>query len=220
MDSSFHSERLIYRAPTETQEDKTFFHTLRNSRSCLENSTRRLTKPLSQKDSDDHLTALRNDMLLGVFICIPIDTKRGISSPIGYIALTSPPHCTHHRNASISIQIIEEEQGKGYGSEAIKWSLEWAFQTAGLHRISIGCISFNDGARRLYERLGFVVEGRSREAVFARGGWHDLIDMGMLEGEWRVPTTAKNKKAPHHADDEISIKKVTAEGCATSTLTY
>jgi RimJ/RimL family protein N-acetyltransferase len=86
----------------------------------------------------------------------------------------------------MSIQICREEQGKGYGSEAIKWVLEWGFLAAGLHRVSIACFSFNEGARRLYERLGFVVEGRAREVVWKNGGWHDSIMMGMLEGEWRA----------------------------------
>jgi len=85
----------------------------------------------------------------------------------------------------MSIQICREEQRKGYGSEAIKWALEWGFLAGGLHRVSIGCFSFNEGARRLYERLGFVVEGRTREVVWKNGGWHDSIEMGMLEGEWR-----------------------------------
>lgn len=56
---------------------------------------------------------------------------------------------------------------------------------AGLHRMRIGCFSFNEGARRLYEQLGFVLEGRNREAVWKNGAWYDIIDMGMLEGEWR-----------------------------------
>ena len=85
----------------------------------------------------------------------------------------------------MSIHICREEQGKGYGSEAVKWGLEWGFLAAGMHRVTIECFSFNEGARRLYERLGFVVEGRKREAAWKNGGWHDKIEMGMLEREWR-----------------------------------
>jgi len=85
----------------------------------------------------------------------------------------------------MSVQICREEQGKGYGTEAIKWALEWGFLVGGLHKVNIGCFSFNKGASRLYERLGFVAEGRAREVVWKNGGWHDSIEMGMLEGEWR-----------------------------------
>lgn len=113
------------------------------------------------------------------------------TKPIGFVSLkgASQPH----RNATMSIQICREEQGKGYGSESIKWALNWGFLTGGLHRVSVGCFSFNEGARRLYERIGFVVEGRSREIAWKNGRWHDLIDMGMLEGEWRQKFLMESK---------------------------
>lgn len=81
--------------------------------------------------------------------------------------------------------IFKAYQNKGYGSEAIQWVLWWAFQQGGLHRISIGCFSYNDGARRLYEKLRFVYEGRLRESVWFNGGWHDTIWWSLLEDEWR-----------------------------------
>lgn len=92
----------------------------------------------------------------------------------------------HHRNAGLSIELLNTYQGKGYGSEAIFWALNWAFQIAGLHRISINCFSWNSGAERLYERLGFVREGRKREVFWFDGGWGDLVEFAILEGEWRA----------------------------------
>lgn len=91
----------------------------------------------------------------------------------------------HHRFADIGIDILPEYQGKGYGSEAIGWILEWAFMTAGLHRVGIRCFAWNEGARRLYARLGFREEGVVRETLFYQGRWWDDVGFGMLEGEWR-----------------------------------
>jgi RimJ/RimL family protein N-acetyltransferase len=182
MPFSFHSHRLIYRAPEDTPEDKVFLHALRSDRTAAENSSRQLIKPLTPADVDAFLRRL-SEHLLGVLICIRDPSHPTGITPIGYVKLS--PTVLPHRNSMMSIQIAQAEQGKGYGAEAIKWALEWAFQAAGLHRVSIGCFSFNEGARRLYERLGFVVEGRTREAVWKNGGWHDLLEMGMLEGEWR-----------------------------------
>ena len=106
--------------------------------------------------------------------------------PIGYIALTGlPPHQAHHRRSMIGITIAEPYRGEGYGTEAIEWILEWGFQMAGLHRITIGCNGFNYGAKKLYERVGFVVEGRAREAMWWDGRWWDMWDLGMLVSEWR-----------------------------------
>jgi RimJ/RimL family protein N-acetyltransferase len=192
MISSFHSDRLIYRAPEDNPEDKAFIHALRSDRTSAENTSRQLIKPLSAKAADVLLRRL-DESLLGVLICIPDSSHPTGIKTIGYVKLS--PAEAPHRNSMMGIQIIEAEQGKGYGAEAIKWALDWAFQAAGLHRVSIGCFSFNEGARRLYERLGFVVEGRTREVAWKNGGWHDIIEMGMLEGEWRERYFVEGKGA-------------------------
>jgi RimJ/RimL family protein N-acetyltransferase len=137
---------------------------------------------MSSADVDIFLRNLQ-DSFLGVLVCLPESSAPLTTKPIGYISLKSS--FQQHRNSTMSIQICREEQEKGYGSEAIKWVLEWGFLAAGLRRVGVSCFSFNEGARRLYERLGFVIEGREREAVWKNGGWHDSIAMGMLEGEWR-----------------------------------
>jgi RimJ/RimL family protein N-acetyltransferase len=81
---------------------------------------------------------------------------------------------------------LPEYQGKGYGSEAISWALDYAFRRAGLHRVKIAAFEYNAGAVRLYERLGFTPEGRERESCWHEGRFWDLVEFGMLEGEWRA----------------------------------
>ena len=85
----------------------------------------------------------------------------------------------------IGIQVLQPYQGQGYGSEAIRWSLRWGLLYANLHRIEIGAFVFNEGAWKLYERLGFVHEGVKREHWFSNGRYWDSVELGMLEGEWR-----------------------------------
>lgn len=46
-------------------------------------------------------------------------------------------------------------------------------------------MSWNEGAVRLYERLGFVHEGRRRDFFWHDGKYHDSVEMSMLEQEWR-----------------------------------
>ena len=62
--------------------------------------------------------------------------------------------------------------------------LEYAFRRAGLHRVEIKVFAWNVGAVRLYQRLGFVVEGREREKYWHEGAWRDYVVLGILEGEW------------------------------------
>jgi len=43
-----------------------------------------------------------------------------------------------------------------------------------------------DGALyRLYERLGFVHEGRKRDYLWFDGKYWDMVQLAMLEHEWR-----------------------------------
>ena len=80
----------------------------------------------------------------------------------------------------------EEFRGKGYGTEALRLGLDFAFNNLNLHRLALGVFAFNEPAIRLYQRLGFTHEGTERELVFRDGRRHDLLVFGMLAREWRV----------------------------------
>ncbi|EOD48135.1 putative gnat family protein [Neofusicoccum parvum UCRNP2] len=120
-------------------------------------------------------------------------TSPASATPIGYISLAHElgPANPHHRSASIGISIAADHQGRGYGTEAINWILDWGFDVAGLHRVAITSFAYNDGAGRLYERLGFVLEGRRRDALWFRGAFHDMLLFSMLRHEWEERTAGK-----------------------------
>lgn len=90
------------------------------------------------------------------------------------------------RNTSIGLSIHKDFQNKGYGSEAIRWILGYAFVMAGMHSVSIEAVGYNERAIHVYQKLGFVPEGRRRQQLWYRGGWHDFVQFGMLESEWRA----------------------------------
>lgn len=91
----------------------------------------------------------------------------------------------HDRRASMAIGILDPAVlGKGLGSEAILLLVRHAFADLQLHRIGIRVLAYNQRAIRAYEKCGFVVEGREREAAFVNGAWHDDVIMGLLEHEF------------------------------------
>jgi len=59
-----------------------------------------------------------------------------------------------------------------------------AFATLRLHRISVRVVDYNVRAIRAYEKCGFAVEGRDREAALVDGTWHDDVIMGILDREF------------------------------------
>ncbi len=74
--------------------------------------------------------------------------------------------------------------GRGYGTEATDLMLAHAFKKLALHRVGLTVFEFNARAIRAYEKSGFVVEGRAREAVFRNGRFWDEIHMSILLDEW------------------------------------
>jgi RimJ/RimL family protein N-acetyltransferase len=74
--------------------------------------------------------------------------------------------------------------GRGYGSEALSLVLDHAFGTTPLHRISLDVFSFNDRAKHVYKKAGFVEEGVLRDALRWDGEWYDSVIMSMLRSDW------------------------------------
>ncbi|HEY2444060.1 MAG TPA: GNAT family protein, partial [Streptosporangiaceae bacterium] len=87
-------------------------------------------------------------------------------------------------NASANFRIAvsgPENRGRGYGTQATRLVLGYAFDTVRLHRVSLEVYSFNPRAQHVYSTCGFVVEGRQRDALCWDGRWYDAIVMGILE---------------------------------------
>lgn len=98
-------------------------------------------------------------------------------------------------NASVSFRLLlggAHLFGRGYGTEVTRLVLGYAFDHVGLHRVSLGVYELNLRARRMYERCGFVHEGRRREALHWEGQWYDELMMAVLRTDLRPgPATSK-----------------------------
>ena len=108
---------------------------------------------------------------------------RGMREPIGVISLMN----VSEANASADLSVIlgpSEERDQGYGADAIRTLLDYAFGELGLHRVGLSVFEFNEPAIATYEKLGFRKEGRYREAVKRDGTFRDAILMSLLRQEW------------------------------------
>ena len=84
--------------------------------------------------------------------------------------------------------------GHGYGTEATRLMVDHAFGTLGLHRISLNVFEFNERAIRAYRRVGFLVEGRSRESIWRDGRWWDELAMSILVSDWKAARAATRER--------------------------
>lgn len=76
--------------------------------------------------------------------------------------------------------------GQGYGTEAGRAVINFGLGVLGLHRISLGVYDFNPRAQASYAKLGFVHEGRLRDALYWDGEWHDELIMSVLATDPRA----------------------------------
>ncbi|GAB4194144.1 MAG: GNAT family protein [Roseiflexaceae bacterium] len=91
-----------------------------------------------------------------------------------------------NRSANIRIGIRQPHTGRGYGSEAMRLMLGYAFEQLRLHRVDLEVFLFNPRALHVYEKLGFKREGVLRDVILLDGVYHDAIVMSMLEDEYRA----------------------------------
>ena len=94
------------------------------------------------------------------------------------------------RCATLGISLGREHVRRGYGSDAMRVAVDYAFREMGLHRIQLGVAPFNVAGIRAYEKAGFVEEGRHREAVLHDGRWYDEVLMSVLDHEWAARRAA------------------------------
>jgi RimJ/RimL family protein N-acetyltransferase len=60
--------------------------------------------------------------------------------------------------------------GQGYATEAVRLLVDLAVGPLAARRVELRCDARNEPSRRVAERVGFVLEGRLRNAVFAPDG--------------------------------------------------
>ncbi|HSH22343.1 MAG TPA: GNAT family protein [Candidatus Caenarcaniphilales bacterium] len=90
-------------------------------------------------------------------------------------------------NGSVLFHITIGERdswGRGLGTETAELMLRHAFERLELHRVGLSVFSFNTRAIRSYEKVGFRIEGRLREAILRDGRYWDEVQMGVLRDEW------------------------------------
>lgn len=93
---------------------------------------------------------------------------------IGLAGLTVGTGRLRH-SGYVFVYIAAANQGQGIGTRLMQALLDLADQWLLLRRVELTVLTENEGARRLYERLGFVVEGCRKMSV---------ISQGELKDEW------------------------------------
>jgi RimJ/RimL family protein N-acetyltransferase len=90
-----------------------------------------------------------------------------------------------HRQATrhavvLGMSVDREWRNRGVGSMLIRRAMEWAKNSGVVTRIELNVFVQNEMAIHLYQKFGFEIEGRRRNAIRRHGEYYDDYIMALL----------------------------------------
>ena len=135
--------------------------------------------PASTEESElEQILAARESKREDYFVIVDLADDE----PVGYVRLNWMDE--EHRFAWLRFA-LGRRRGRGLARDALATLLTHLFAT-GTHRIDAEAYLENERSRALLDGLGFVREGRKREANFTGDGYSDIVAFGLLEQDLRV----------------------------------
>ena len=89
-----------------------------------------------------------------------------------------------NQSCGFRISLDASFRNRGYGTEATRLIVDYAFAQLPIHRIGLEVFAFNPRAIASYKKVGFRREGVMRDALRWDGEFHDTIVMSVLRPEW------------------------------------
>jgi RimJ/RimL family protein N-acetyltransferase len=109
---------------------------------------------------------------------------RATNVPIG----TGRLHSIHPKYATCNLGLMignTDFWGKGYGKEAYRLMIDYAFNALNIRRIWDLAHATNTASIAMCESLGFKREGVLREHILTPNGPMDKVVLGLLKKEWK-----------------------------------
>jgi RimJ/RimL family protein N-acetyltransferase len=148
--------------------------------------------PAMEEDEKEWIERVRREMSKQVVVMILVD---GV--PIGTMGL----HNIDHRQCTATSGALIGEKsywGKGYGTEAKKLLLEYAFNTLNLRKVYSEVIAFNERSINYSLTCGYKEEARLKKHYFAKGKCWDQIILSVTKEDFK-PLWKKFKNKNRHS---------------------
>jgi RimJ/RimL family protein N-acetyltransferase len=98
---------------------------------------------------------------------------------VGWCDISPKNRPVFNHIGELGMGVIDGHRGKGLGEQLIRTALDTA-KRRGLTRIELTVRHTNIPAQRLYEKMGFQLEGKHKNAVLIDGEYFDHISMALL----------------------------------------
>jgi RimJ/RimL family protein N-acetyltransferase len=93
------------------------------------------------------------------------------------------------RTAEVGFVFDPRHQGKGFATEAAGAVVEWAFTTAGMHRVTGRTEARNAASARVLEKLGMRLEAHFVENEWVKNEWQSELVYSVLDREWSASSS-------------------------------
>lgn len=88
-----------------------------------------------------------------------------------------------NKSIRVGVDIDMNCRRKGYGTATYKAIKEYFFNYMNFNRIWLEVLETNSAGIGLYKKVGFIEEGRKRQAVYRKGRYIDYVIMSILKCE-------------------------------------
>jgi RimJ/RimL family protein N-acetyltransferase len=175
--------KLIHLAPIDHEKDPEVESRWSHDLSLMRNLWLRPAMPLSVAQMKKKYEAIEKEVDESKRLFYFTIRSRGDDQLLGFVRIEGIEWT--HGIGSLKMAIGDPaERNKGYGSEALRLMLRFAFNELNLYRLSVVVGGDNPAAERFFQRYGFVEEVRRRKALLRDGQTWDLIHLGLLRDEW------------------------------------
>ena len=121
----------------------------------------------------------RNEQIDRLDLAI-VDQSQGIS--VGEVVA----NLYDEKNHSMNFRILIGPRGRdrGFGTEATRLFINYLFSHTTLKTLTLSVFDFNPRAKRVYEKVGFLVESIDENELEFDGEWIDSINMKLTREDW------------------------------------
>lgn len=139
----------------------------------------------SSSDFDKNLITqwynTRNEQVDRLDLAIVIKREQTV---VGEVVINEYDETKH----SVNFRILIGPKGRnqGFGTESTRLIIDYVFQNTDIKQITLGVYAFNPRAKRVYEKIGFVVDSIDEDELEFEGQMVDAINMVLTREKWQM----------------------------------
>jgi ribosomal-protein-alanine N-acetyltransferase len=103
---------------------------------------------------------------------------------IGVVGISNIIRGAFHA-AYLGYHLAEQEQGKGYMTEALEAIIEFSFSALNIHRLMANYRPENKASESVLKKLNFVTEGLAKDYLMVNDQWADHVLTSLTNPHWQ-----------------------------------